>query len=45
MSNDVHRKTDALLPGNNITVAELQPLTIQSGGSNSNPNYYATLPP
>ena len=40
--NEVHRKTDTLFPGNNMTVAELKPLTIRSGGSSS--NHYATLP-
>ena len=33
MSNEVHRKTDTLFPGNSMTVAELEPQTIQSGGS------------
>ena len=37
-SNEVHRKTDTLFPGNNTTAAELKPLvlTIRSGGSSSN---------
>ena len=35
-------KTDTLFPGNNMTIAELEPLTIRSGGSSS--NHYATLP-
>ena len=39
MSNEVHRKKDTLFPGNSMTVAELEPLTIQSGGSSS--NHYA----
>ena len=43
MSTEVHRKTDTLFPVNNMTVAELEPLTIRSGGSSS--NHYATLPP
>ena len=43
MSNEIHRKTDTLFPGNSITIAELEPLTIRSGGSSS--NHYATLPP
>ena len=30
MSNEVHRKTDTLFPGNSMTIAELEPLTIQS---------------
>ena len=42
MSNEVHRKTDTLFPGNSVTIAELEPLTIQSGGSSS--NHYTTLP-
>ena len=41
MSNEVHRETDTLFPGNNMTVAEPEPLTIRSGGSSS--NHYATL--
>ena len=43
MSNEVHRKTDAPFPGNNMTVAvaETEPLTIRSGDSSS--NHYATL--
>ena len=36
ISNEVHRKTDTLFPGNNTTGAELEPLTIRSGGSSSN---------
>ena len=28
LSNEVHRKTDTLFPGNNTTAAELEPLTI-----------------
>ena len=43
MSNEVHRKTVTLFPGNSMTVAELEPLTIQLGGSCS--NHYATLLP
>ena len=43
MSNEVHIKTDTLVPGNNMIIAEPEPLTIQSGDSSS--NYYATLPP
>ena len=43
MSNEVHRKIDTLFPGNNMTIAEPEPLTIQSGGSSS--NHYVTLPP
>ena len=42
MSNEIHRKTDTLFPGNSMTIAELEPLTIQSGASSS--NHYATLP-
>ena len=41
--NEVHRKTDTLFPGNSMTVAELEPLIIRSGGSSS--NHYTTLPP
>ena len=37
--NDVHRKTDYLFPGNSMTIVELEPLTIWSGGSDS--NHYA----
>ena len=40
--NEVHSKTDTLFPGNNITVAEPESLTIRSGGSSS--NHYVTLP-
>ena len=36
ISNEVHRKTDTLFPGNNTTAAELEPPTIRSGGSSSN---------
>ena len=36
ISNEVHRKTDTLFPGNNTTAAELEPLTIRSRGSSSN---------
>ena len=43
LRNKVHRKTDSLFPGNNMTVAELEPLTIWSEGSSS--NHYAALPP
>ena len=43
MSNEVHRNTDTLFPGNSMTIAETEPLTIRSGGSSS--NHYATLPP
>ena len=39
MSNEVHRKTDTLFPGNSMTIAELEPLIIQLGGSIS--NHYA----
>ena len=35
------KKTDTLFPGNTMTVAELEPLTIRSGGTSSN----RTLPP
>ena len=35
-SNEVHRKTDTLFPGNNMTAAGLEPLIFQSGGSSSN---------
>ena len=28
ISNEVHRKTDTLFPGNNMTATELEPLTI-----------------
>ena len=31
MSNEVHRKTDTSFPGNSMTAAELEPLTIWSG--------------
>ena len=31
MSNEIHRKTDTLFPGNSMTIAELEPLTIKSG--------------
>ena len=41
ISNEVHGKTDTLFPGNSTTVAELEPLTIRSGGSSS--NHYATF--
>ena len=43
ISSEVHRKTDTLFPGNNMTVDEPEPLTIRSGGTSS--NHYATLPP
>ena len=36
ISNEVHRRTDTLFPVNNMTAAELKPLTIQSRGSSSN---------
>ena len=36
LSNEVHRKTDTLFPENNMTAAELEPLTIRSRGSSSN---------
>ena len=42
-TNEVHRKAETLLLGNNMTVAEPETLTIRSGGSCS--NHYATLPP
>ena len=34
--DEVHRKTDTLLSGNNTTAAGLEPQTLRSGGSSSN---------
>ena len=36
ISDEVHRKTDTLFSGNNMTAAGLKPPTFQSGGSSSN---------
>ena len=41
-SNEVHREKDTLFQGNSMTVAEFEPLTIQSGVLSS--NHYATPP-
>ena len=34
--DEVHRKTDTLPSGNNMTAAGLEPQTLRSGGSSSN---------
>ena len=36
LGDEVHRKTDTLLSGNNMTAAGLKPQTLRSGGSSSN---------
>ena len=43
ISNEVHRKTETLFSGNNMSTAGLKPPTFQSGGSSS--NHKAMLPP
>ena len=36
IGDEVHRKTNTLFSGNNMTAAGLEPLTLRSGGSSSN---------
>ena len=45
MRNEVHRKTDTLFPGNNMNVAEPEPLTNSIRKLITSSNHCATLPP